>query len=107
MTFDPNGGVWKEGGKEVRTIEAEKGSEFIVIDAPKRKGYTFEYWEGSEYQPGDKYAVKGDHTFTAKWTKNKNVKTGDSSRHILWTLLLVTSFVSVALIVKLRRHGFR
>lgn len=107
LTFDPNGGVWKEGGKEVRTIEAEKGSEFIVIDAPKRKGYTFEYWEGSEYQPGDKYAVKGDHTFTAKWTKNKNVKTGDSSRHILWTLLLVTSFVSVALIVKLRRHGFR
>ena len=37
------------------------------MKAPTRSGYTFQYWEGSSYQPGDSYTVKGNHTFTAIW----------------------------------------
>ena len=38
--------------------------------APTREGYTFKYWKGSQYNPGDKYTVDGDHAFTAVWEEN-------------------------------------
>ena len=41
-----------------------------------REGYTFTYWKGSEYQPGDKYTVTEDHTFEAQWKENGGTTPG-------------------------------
>ena len=49
--------------------EHKPGETISVHEAPIREGYTFSYWKGSEYQPGDKYTVTEDHTFTAQWKK--------------------------------------
>ncbi len=38
-----------------------------IPETPVREGYTFKYWKGSEYYPGDRYMVEDDHTFTAVW----------------------------------------
>ncbi|MBQ9000594.1 MAG: hypothetical protein IJ087_01920, partial [Eggerthellaceae bacterium] len=70
LTFDPNGGTWAEGGDAVKKFEVGLETDFEIIAAPKRDGYTFECWEGSTYQPGQQYHADSDHVFTAKWKKN-------------------------------------
>ena len=70
LSFDPSGGTWADGGSDIRKYEAGLETEFDVIDAPTRDGYTFVCWKGSEYQPGDKYHADSDHVFTAEWKKN-------------------------------------
>ena len=70
LSFDPSGGTWADGGSDVRKYEAGLETEFDIIDAPTRDGYTFVCWEGSEYQPGDKFLADSDHAFTAQWKKN-------------------------------------
>lgn len=77
LKFDPNGGQWTDGSDAVMEYEADLETEFDIIDAPKRKGYTFVCWKGSEYQPGDKYTVAEDHVFTAEWKKNDSGKPDD------------------------------
>ena len=69
LTFDLGGGTLN-GKTDALTIETQVGSTITIPDAPTREGYTFEYWEGSKYLPGDSYKVTGDHQFTAKWVKN-------------------------------------
>lgn len=69
ITVDPNGGNWN-GETSIRRYPEKIGSIFTLDEAPKRDGYTFVYWQGSVYQPGDKYTVKGSHTFTAVWIKD-------------------------------------
>ena len=78
LKFDPNGGKWTEGGSAAKEYEADLETEFDIIDAPKREGYTFVCWKGSEYQPGDKYTVAEDHVFTAQWKKNGSDTPGGS-----------------------------
>ena len=68
LTFDLAGGTID--GKETLTIKANVGDVITIPEAPVRDGYTFKYWKGSEYYPGDKYKVEGDHTFTAVWEKS-------------------------------------
>ncbi len=68
LTFDLGGGTID--GKTSLTIEANVGDVITIPQAPVRDGYTFKYWQGSEYYPGDKYTVEGDHTFTAVWEQN-------------------------------------
>ena len=68
LIFDFAGGTIE--GKTSMTIEVEVGDTFEILPAPVRSGYTFQYWEGSKYYPGDKYVVDGDHTFTAIWEEN-------------------------------------
>ncbi|MBQ9042824.1 MAG: hypothetical protein IJ111_08410, partial [Eggerthellaceae bacterium] len=70
LSFDPAGGQWEDGTDAIRKYEPALESEFAIIDAPTRDGYTFECWEGSEYQPGQQYHADSDHVFTAKWKKN-------------------------------------
>ena len=66
ITYDPNGGNFD--GDKSNVYEKHKYGEVItIIDEPDRDGYEFTYWKGSAYQPGDKYTVTGDHTFTAQW----------------------------------------
>jgi uncharacterized repeat protein (TIGR02543 family) len=76
LSFDPSGGTWADGGSDIRKYEAGLETEFDVIDAPTRDGYTFVCWKGSEYQPGDKYHADSDHVFTAEWKQND---TGDGN----------------------------
>ena len=68
ITYDPNGGTFRESA-EPTDIGVHYGQEITIAEAAVRPGYEFLYWKGSEYQPGDKYTVEGDHTFTAMWKK--------------------------------------
>ncbi|MBR3235120.1 MAG: InlB B-repeat-containing protein [Atopobiaceae bacterium] len=78
LEFDPAGGQWGDGTGGIRKFEAGLETSFDIIDAPTRDGYTFVCWEGSEYQPGERYLVDGDHAFTAKWKKNEGGGSGSS-----------------------------
>lgn len=122
ITVDPNGGNWNGNtAKRVKTVE--KGDVFILPEAPEKDGYKFLYWKGSEYQPGDKYVVQGDHTFIAEWKKDeekpapkkpepqnptkekpasvdKTPKTGDSLDMNVYAGLLVMMSMGVFLILK-------
>lgn len=49
----------------IKTVVEEGAT--IVLPEPSREGYALEYWQGSQYQPGDSYVVSEDHTFTAIW----------------------------------------
>jgi hypothetical protein len=69
ITYDLNGGEY-HSSKEDIIEEHWEGDVISIHEAPKRTGYTFRYWEGSHYQPGDLWTVSGDHTFTAVWKKN-------------------------------------
>ena len=77
ITFSLDGGTLdgKTGSIE---IEAAIGDEITIPDAPVREGYKFLYWKGSEYHPGDKYTVIGDHSFTAVWEKEEEKKEADT-----------------------------
>ena len=70
ISYDLNGGTL-DGKTGVITVEAEEGTTITIPGAPTREGYTFTYWKGSKYYPGDKYTVEGDHTFTAEWEQNE------------------------------------
>lgn len=105
----------------------EYSKEKILIDAPKREGYTFVCWKGSEYQPGDKYTVAEDHIFTAEWKKNdsgkpddpddpaaddtekakksKGAKTGDASDPMKWLMLLIGSAGAIIALAKKRSRA--
>ena len=69
ITYILDGGSYN--GSTADIVESYKIGDVISIhEAPSREGYTFSYWMGSEYYPGESYQVTGDHTFTAVWTKN-------------------------------------
>ena len=67
-------------GSTADIVETHNIGDIISIrEAPSREGYTFNYWMGSEYYPGDSYKVSGDHTFTAVWTENDEGGDGDGT----------------------------
>lgn len=68
ITYNANGGRFPDGST-IKTKEYPKGERITILDAPKRGGYDFLYWKGSEHHPGDKYTVEDNHTFTAQWEK--------------------------------------
>ncbi len=108
ITFDLNGGTL-DGKTGTVTVEAEAGST-IILPKPEKEGYTFEYWEGSEYKAGESYTVTGDHTFTAQWKKNTadgtvNPNTGSK---VLWSAAAAVSVIGILCILlsgKKRRSG--
>ncbi len=65
ITLDLNGGTLN-GETGIITSEYREG-QVIVLQRPERKGYTFDYWEGSRYKAGAEYIVEEDHTFKAVW----------------------------------------
>ena len=69
LTFDLAGGTL-DGETGSITIEASVGDTVKLPAAPKREGYTFKYWKGSQYAAGADYKVEGDHSFTAVWEKD-------------------------------------
>ena len=82
-TFNPGGGTFGDGSTESKSYEYAKGTVITLPDAPKRTGYTFEYWSSSEYKPGSSYTVTSSLTFTARWKKDSSSssdkKSSDSS----------------------------
>lgn len=94
ITYDLNGGEYDGSTEDI--VEYYKEGEVISIhEAPERKGYEFDYWKGSEYQPGDSYTVTEDHTFTAQWIKETTTttttsggtKTGDGNNLAIYILI--------------------
>ena len=94
ITYDPNKGTLN-GSTEPVTFRYPGGTEITILDAPVREGYEFRYWKGSRYQPGDKYTVTEDHTFTAQWQSDSPYSykftftkkwSGDTGDGIEWTL---------------------
>ncbi|MDD7401428.1 MAG: InlB B-repeat-containing protein [Clostridiales bacterium] len=70
IVFDTNGGTFADGEK-VKSYTLPLGKVITIIEAPTREGYSFDYWKGSEYQPGDQYTVTKAHTFVAQWKPNE------------------------------------
>ena len=76
ITYDANGGTFENGAKIIMETHPA-GAVITIPGAPARKGYTFLYWKGSQYDPGDKYKVEADHVFTAQWEKDENSDPSD------------------------------
>lgn len=128
ITYDPNGGAFR-GTTEKTNIDCHTDDVITIAEAPTREGYTFLYWKGSEYHPGDKYTVKDSHTFVAQWKKNDDKKpknpsnkakktkvkpkikqkpaTGDNLRQISYILLMFLSLCLIIAIVKADRKKNR
>lgn len=68
ITYLANGGTFAGGQTEISS-QHKAGKVITIIAAPTFAGHTFQYWEGSRHNPGDKYKVVSDHTFTAIWDK--------------------------------------
>ena len=118
LTFDLAGGTL-DGKTGSITIEANVGDTIKLPAAPKREGYTFKYWKGSQYAAGAVYKVEGDHTFTAEWEKNASSDSGDSGKKsplpatgddnaaalTLCTLMALASLALLSGSAALRRRG--
>ena len=115
ITVDPNGGNWN-GDTAIKTQQFKENEEFKLPEAPTKDGYTFLYWKGSEYKPGQVYVVKEDHKFTAQWKKNevkpepkktekikKTPKTGDSSEMMMYAGIAALMSMGALLILKKKR----
>ena len=92
ITFDPNGGTL-DGSTEPVTAEYAENEVITIREAPVRNGYTFLYWKGSRYDPGDEYTVTEDHTFVAQWESPYTYRfaftkkwSGGHENSIDWTL---------------------
>ena len=106
IKFKLNGGTL-DGKTGTVTVKAVNGT-VITLPKPTRKGYEFDYWEGSKYNAGDKYTVNGDHTFKAVWktaggSSKKGANTGDDNNVIPWVALMVMA--AGGLTVMLRRSA--
>lgn len=79
ITYDLNGGKL-EGNMGIIRLRAAEGSIIRLPKAPVRDGYTFDYWKGSRYNPGDSYRVTGDHTFTAQWKEKHTTRNQENDQ---------------------------
>ena len=114
VIFDPAGGIWLDASTGSKEIKDRVGTEITIIEAPTREGYEFQYWQGSQYQPGDKYIIPdGGHTFVAVWKEvevteptdpsdGKIPSVGDSGALYLWFSLPI--LLAAALLFILHRR---
>ena len=120
ITYDPNGGVFR-GSTDPTDIEYRYKDVIKIAEAPKRDGYTFLYWKGSEYQPGDPYTVWENHTFVAQWDKEETpiapeedsdtpsksggIGTGDPSHLNNYLVMLLSMIILAALAFKREKEA--
>ena len=119
ITYDTNGGVWKDTKTDELRYETNPISQGTTIkEAPEREGYTFLYWKGSLYYPGDSYNEKNtdgyvDDYLVAQWEKNvvpektnTNTvdvpKTGDNMT-LVYAAIGTLSLVEIIALVFLKR----
>ena len=130
ITYDLSGGTLNGKTGKI-TQQCKTGDVITMPDAPVKKGYSFAYWKGSRLYPGDKYTVKGDHSFKAIWTKKaakasgrgsaktgssaashkkvrtvRGVRTGDDHHTVIWTVCLIISGAAVLAAVRRRRRYY-
>ena len=120
ITYDPNGGSF-DGSTSALKETYKKGTVISIHEAPVREGYTFKYWKGSEYRPGDRYTVTGDHTFAACWEENgrgtggdgsgkgngdrsSGTRTGDGARPGIWAAFALLAALGMAVMAVMRRR---
>ncbi|MBQ3864266.1 MAG: InlB B-repeat-containing protein [Clostridia bacterium] len=78
LTFDPNGGVFLGSTKPV-AMEFESGKEIQLPGAPERDGYTFVFWDSSEYPADAAYLPTASRTFKAVWKEGESPVLPDES----------------------------
>ena len=103
ISFDLNGGTM-DGQTGVITRRYQEGQTITIPGPPAREGFRFQYWEGSRYNPGDRYTVTESHTLKAVWTKIVPV-TGDSAAPGLWGLLVLSGLAGLAALLRLRKKA--
>ena len=116
ITYRLTGGTFN-GSSEDIAEDHKDGTVITIHEAPVREGYEFLYWKGSEYYPGDRYAVTEDHVFTAQWKKsakpeNKNkpgrpgggIRTGDEADVIVWIAAMISAALLLAVIGLMHRR---
>ncbi|MBR2790447.1 MAG: InlB B-repeat-containing protein [Eggerthellaceae bacterium] len=101
ITFDLDGGTL-EGQTGTYVLDAHVG-DVIILKAPTRTNFAFEYWQGSEYYAGDEYTVTGDHTLKAVWQK-VIPETGDGAAAGLVACAFAAA-AALATLVFARRRG--
>ena len=108
ITYDLNGGSFDGSTEAIKEVH-EKGTVISIHEAPVREGYTFRYWKGSRYDPGDEYTVTEDHTFTAQWDKKGagGALTGDGSHPGIWAALAFLAALGLAAMAVMRRRRWR
>ena len=79
ITFNASGGKWPDNDP-VKVVQAKKGDDVALLAAPVREGYTFQFWRGEAYLPGDTYKVEPGHTFVAVWASNTPANPCDDSK---------------------------
>ena len=107
LSFNLDGGTL-DGVTGTYTMQAANGETITIPKAPTREGYTFDYWQGSTYHPGDAYTVEGEHAFTAVWKPNREAeapRTGTDSYQPLFLLLMVLSLGGVLMILRHSRSA--
>ena len=65
---------YKVDGQLYKTQETMDSK--IIIDAPKKDGYTFVHWKGGDkknYNPGDVYTEERDLTLEAEYKENDSI----------------------------------
>ena len=117
ITYDGNGGKFPDGKGKV-VAEHKVNDEIKLIDAPKRDGYEFLYWEsdGNQFKAGESYKITSDVTFVAKWKKinktedaaeNKGGKisplTGDNSHTAIYISIIILAIILVSLIIIIKK----
>ena len=120
ITYDLNGGSY-DGSKDDITEVYEEDTVISIHEAPEREGYTFTYWKGSEYRPGDSYTVTEDHTFVAQWEKDGGsgeasnddpdssgeVRTGDELHVGVWMAIAFMAALMLTVMLIIRRKMAR
>ena len=113
VTYELNGGRL-DGQTGTVSGKIDKGT-VIILPAPTRDGYTFDYWEGgSRYYAGDRYTVNSDLTLKAVWktadkgggavsgdsgkssSNKKGVNTGDGNGLVFWVVLMSAALAGTA-----------
>ena len=108
MIYDPNGGTWADGSKEMKT-EFYSGSSFGGIETePVRNGYEFVEWAHSNIQ-NNNHSIEGSEntyadTLTAQWRVAGNahaLKAYSREFHSDYTFAywIVVSFLSAMIVI--------
>ncbi len=97
LTFTFENGVAPEG-YEAPAAEIVQAGQTSPLPGLALEGYEFDYWydeTGAKYPAGYQYLVKGDMTFTAKWTKVEEPTTSEPTTLATYTVSFAIDGASI------------